>query len=128
MTARLGVGFFLVLAMPSLALAQQGGANHPAAAQTVADARKVVQLIASDPAKTKLYCELLKISDQIDAAAKNDRNKVDELTTHAYDVAFQLGPEYVALMKSTDFVDHSSDEGKALTVVLAPLDKLCGAK
>jgi hypothetical protein len=47
-----------------------------------ADAQKVVSIISGDKAKTQVYCQIAKISQQVDQAAREkDRKKAEELTS-----------------------------------------------
>ena len=56
------------LAIPALAHAQQSGPQPKK--PTKADAQNVVQIIISDKVKTQAYCDLAKLEDQVEAAAK----------------------------------------------------------
>jgi hypothetical protein len=115
------VAVLAIAAIPTCALAQ--GAPPKA---TKADAQKVVNMISSDKAKTKTYCDIAKLGDQIgEADAKKDTKKVDELSKQMDDMGAKLGPEYIALMDSLQDVDPASKDGKEIGAVLDGLDKLC---
>lgn len=95
---------------------------------TKAAAAKVVQIVSADKAKTKSYCDMVALGDELDAAAqKKDDKKLDELSQKADDLAQKVGPEYVALMTGLDDVDPDSKDGKEIGAVLEGLDKLCDA-
>ena len=115
------------VAMPLTAAAQQPAANAPK--PTKAAAQKVVQIVSADKAKTKTYCDLIALGEQIDAAAqKKDEKKMDELSQKADTMTATLGPEYVALMDGLDDMDPSSKEGQEIGNTLEALDKLCDGK
>lgn len=118
------------VAMPLAAAAQQPAKPGPAAPKpTKAAAQKVVQIVGADKAKTKTYCDLIALGEQIDAAAqKKDEKKMDELSQKADTMAAAIGPEYVALMDGLDAIDPSSKEGQDIGNTLEALDKLCDAK
>lgn len=120
-------------AQPKQAPAQpkQAPAQQPPAAPkpTKAAAQKVVQIVTKDKAKTKLYCDIAALSDQIDAAAqKKDEKKLDELSQKADEMGTKIGPEYIALMDGLQDLDPESKEGKEIGTVLEGLDKLCTQK
>lgn len=117
-------------AQPKQAPAQpkQAPAQQPPAATkpTKAAAQKVVQIVTKDKAKTKLYCDIAALSDQIDdAAQKKDEKKLDELSQKADEMGTKIGPEYIALMDGLQDMDPESKEGKEIGAVLEGLDKLC---
>jgi hypothetical protein len=117
-------------AQPKQAPAQskQAPAQQPPAAPkpTKAAAQKVVQIVTKDKAKTKLYCDIAALSDQIDAAAqKKDEKKLDELSQKADEMGTKIGPEYIALMDGLQDMDPESKDGKEIGAVLEGLDKLC---
>jgi hypothetical protein len=66
-----------VTAMSALARAQSGGPQPNLAKPTKADVQNVVQLITTAKAKTRAYCDLAKLCNQIEAAEqKNDTDAV----------------------------------------------------
>jgi len=94
---------------------------------TKADAQRVVKMISSDKAKTKIYCDMSKIGQEIDQAdQKKDTKKVDELSQKMDDMSKQLGPEYVSLMDGLQAMNADSKEAQDIGDVLDGLDKLCG--
>jgi hypothetical protein len=103
------VAVMALFALPVCALAQQ----QPKAAPkpTKAAAEKVVAIIKGDKAKTKLYCDISALGEQIDAAAeKKDEKKIDELSQKADDLGTKIGPEYVALMDGLQEMDPKSKD------------------
>ena len=91
-----------------------------------ADAEKVVTII-SDKAKIQTYCDIGKLSEQIDQAfQKNDNKMVDELSEKIDKLEETLGPEYVALMDKFQDIDPEKDKlGAEIMSVFGALDRLC---
>jgi hypothetical protein len=112
----------VIAAIPAIAHAQK----PPKA--TKADVQKVVQLITSDKAKTKAYCDLAKLEQEITKLdEKKDAKKIADLNKQLDAIGQKLGPEYGKLMDSMQDVDPDSAEGKELATAFEPLDKLCKA-
>ena len=99
----------------------------PAAPVTTADsAQRVVKIISGDKVKTQTYCDIGKLSSQVeDAEQKKDLNKIDELNKKMDELATKLGTEYVALMTRIEDMDPNSKEALEVGSALATLDKLC---
>jgi hypothetical protein len=111
-----------IVAVPLCAQAQQKGTPKV----NKADAQKVISMIKGDKAKTKLYCDISALGEQIDAAAqKKDEKKVDELSQRADDLGTKIGPEYVALMDGLQEMDPNAKDGQEIGAMLEDLDKLC---
>ena len=124
-----GAAIVMAMAMPLSAPAQQPAAAPKPPKPTKAAAEKLVQIVSTDKAKTKSYCDIVALGEELDAAAqKKDDKKLDELSQKADDLAQKVGPEYVALMNGLDDVDPDSKDGKEIGAVLEGLDKLCDAK
>ncbi len=116
------VAALLLTALPALAQP-----SKLAAKATKADAEKVVKAISADKAKTKIYCDMAKLGDQIDQAdQKKDLKKVEELSKQMDAMSEKLGPEYVSLMTRMQDMDPNSKDGKEIGTVMEELDKLCG--
>ncbi len=113
----------LVVALPICAQAQQ---PPKAAKVTSADAQRVVKTISDDKTKTQAYCDMTKLSDQIEQAQqKHDDKAADALAQKADDLAAKLGPDWDKLMSGLQDVDESSKEGQAIAAAMQGLDKLC---
>ncbi len=94
MTRPLTVEILLISTVPLFAQGQQ-----PNVAKLKADAQKVVSIISGDKAKTQTYCQIAKIGEQVDQAAREkDRKKAEELVQKINELEKQLGPEYLALV------------------------------
>ena len=94
---------------------------------TKGDAQKVAKIITSDKAKVQTYCEINKVSDEMNQVyRKNDKKTLDELSQKIERLEKILGPEYVALMDGLQKL--GSENSKRVTDILlqfAPLDRLC---
>ena len=124
MKLKLLAAIAVVVALPLCAQAQP----KPAAAKaTKADAQRVVQSISADKAKTQKYCELAKLSEQMDEAdKKKDTKKLEALEKQADVLTAALGPDYSKLMEGMQSLNAESKEGKEIGAVMEGLDKLCG--
>ena len=135
MKLKLIVATLVVAAMPMCAQAQAPNPPKPskpakaapsATVSKVAAAQRVVKTISGDKTKTETYCDIGKLSEQIEEAEqKNDMKKIDELNKKMDELATKLGPEYVALMGQLEDIDPSSKEGQDISSALGGLDKLC---
>ena len=94
-SVKIFAAILLIAAVPAYAQAQ----SRSTPKVTKGDAQKVATIIRSDKAKTQTYCEINKVSDQMNQAyGKNDKKTVDELSQKIERLEKILGPEYVALM------------------------------
>ena len=120
MNRRFIVAVLLVVAVPVCVQAQNPKVS-------MGDAQKVVTIIRSDKAKTKTYCEINKISDQMNQAyGKNDKKTVDELSQKIDRLEKILGPDYVALMDGLQKLGPENKKRVAeFMSILGALDKLC---
>lgn len=133
MSLKYFVAVLAIAALPVGAQAQQKAPPAPsqpapaaAPKPTKAAAQKVIQIINADKAKTKLYCDIAALSEQIDAASqKKDDKKVDELAQQAEDMGGKIGPEFVALMDGLQDMNPDSKEAEEIGNMLEALDKLC---
>jgi hypothetical protein len=116
------VVIFAIVAVPLCAQAQQTGTPKV----TKADAQKVIQIVSGDKAKSKIYCDIAALGDQIEQAAeKKDEKKVEALSEKVDDMSGKIGPEYVTLMDGLQELDPDSKDGKEIGTMLEALDKLC---
>ena len=123
MNLRLIVTILVIAAAPVCAQAQK-----PTPAKvTKADAQKVLKIISSDKAKTRIYCQMAKLSAQMEQANETgDSKKFDKLFQRIYELGKQLGPEYAALVDGLQDIDPQSEVGQAISSTLDALDNLCG--
>jgi hypothetical protein len=126
MNLKLIAAVSLLFTASAFAQGQMGGAAPEGPTPTKADVQKVVQIISGDQSKSKLYCDLAKLTDQVmEADAKNDTKKIDELNKQIEALEPKLGAEYMNLMERLQQMDPSSKEGQDLSAEFQPLDKLC---
>ena len=123
MNLKLSVAILLIAAVPAYAQAQ----NRTIPKVTKSDAHKVATIIRSDKAKTQTYCEINKVSDQMNQAyGKNDKKTVDELSQKIERLEKILGPEYIALMDGLQTLGPENKKRIAeIMVQFAALDSLC---
>ena len=118
MKLKLIAAVIVLAAMPALAQAQDKKATN-------ADAQKVVKLIKVDKGKVKIYCDMGKLNEQIEAAdKKKDTKTVDALSDKLDAMSKQLGPEYVSLQNGMEGLGDK--EVQAIGDTLGELDDLCG--
>jgi 5'-3' exonuclease len=123
MNLKLNVAILLIAAVPAYAQAQ----NRTIPKVTKSDAHKVATIIRSDKAKTQTYCEINKVSDQMNQAyGRNDKKTVDELSQKIERLEKILGPEYIALMDGLQKLGPENKKRIAeIMVQFAALDRLC---
>ena len=123
MDLKLNVAILFIAAVPAYAQAQ----NRTIPKVTKSDAHKVATIIRSDKAKTQTYCEINKVSDQMNQAyGKNDKKTVDELSQKIERLEKILGPEYVALMDGLQKLGPENSKRVAeILLLFAALDRLC---
>ena len=94
---------------------------------TKADAQKVLKIISGDRAKTRIYCQMAKLGDQLEQAnEKGDSKKFDALFQRMHELGKKLGPEYAALVDGLQDIDPESEVGQEISSTLEALDNLCG--
>ena len=117
------VAILLIAAVPAYALAQ----SRSTPKVTKGDAQKVATIIRSDKAKTQTYCEINKVSEQMNQAyGKNDKKRLDDLSQKIERLEKILGPEYIALMDGLQKL--GPENGKRVAEIIsqfASLDRLC---
>jgi hypothetical protein len=120
---RLIVTILVIVAAPICVQAQK-----PTPAKvTKADAQKVLKIISSGKAKTRIYCEMAKLGDQMEQANETgDAKKFDRLFQRIYELGKKLGPEYAALIDGIQDTDPESEVGQEISSTLDALDNLCG--
>jgi hypothetical protein len=90
------------------------------------DAQKVVTIISGDKAKTQAYCDIRKLSEQIEeASAKKDSKTVEELSLKIETLEKALGPEYVELVDGLPDILGNDLLGAEFMAAIASLDGLC---
>jgi hypothetical protein len=113
-----------ILAIATVSVCAQ--AQSPSDAKvTKADAQKVINIISGDKTKTRIYCDIAKLGDQIERADQNDAKKTDDLYRRMDELGTKLGPEYVTLMDGLEEMDPNSPDGQEINSMLETLEKLC---
>ena len=123
MNLRLMATILVIAAAPVCAQAQK-----PTPAKvTKADAQKVLKIISSDKAKTRIYCQMAEFGHQMEQATETgDSKKFDELFQKMYQFGKKLGPEYAALIDGLQDIDPEFEVGQEISSTLDALDNLCG--
>jgi wobble nucleotide-excising tRNase len=122
-SVKIFVAILVIAAVPTYVQAQ----SRSTPKVTKGDAQKVATIIRSDKAKTQTYCEINKISDQMNQAyGKNDKKTVDELSQKIDRLEKILGSEYIALMDGLQKLGPENKKRVAEIVLqFAALDRLC---
>jgi len=121
MKATLMVATFIISGVPVYAQDQD-----PSIVKLEVDAQKVVKIIVGDKLKTKAYCEITDLGEQIDEAnQEQDADKAVELSQKINGLQKKLGPEFVALADDLKSVDPNSKDGQEIGSILERLDDLC---
>src|SRR5512132_3897318 len=116
---KLIVAILLIAAVPVCAQAQNSRISKD-------DAQRVVTIISGDKTKTQTYCDILRLSQQIEQAyEKNDRKMVDELSQKTDTLKKTLGPEFLALVDGLQDIDPESEVGQEIMSIFGALDGLC---
>jgi uncharacterized protein YlxW (UPF0749 family) len=117
------VAILLIAAVPAYAQAQ----TRSTPKVTKGDAQKVLKIIRSDKAKTQTYCEINKVSDQMNEVyGKNDKKTLDELSQKIDRLEKILGPEYIALMDGLQKLGPENKKRVAeIMLQFSALDRLC---
>jgi DUF1680 family protein len=117
------VAILLIAAVPAYAQAQTRSTPNV----TKGDAQKVAKIITSDKAKVQTYCEINKVSEEMNRVyGKNDKKRLDELSQKIERLEKILGPEYVALMDGLQkLAPENSKRAAEILLQFAALDRLC---
>jgi wobble nucleotide-excising tRNase len=115
------VAILLIAAVPAYSQTQSRSTPK------TSDAQRVAKIIRSDKAKIQTYCEINKVSDEMNQAyGKNDKKRVDELSQKIERLEKILGPEYVALMDGLQKLGPENKKRVAdIMLQFAALDRLC---
>jgi len=122
------IAIVAIAAVPLCAHAQlRGDPDTPM--PTKADAERVVWIVSSDENKTKGFCEIATLDEQIEEAAKRkDMKKVKELSDRITELRQKIGPEFVQLMDGMEQLDLRTKDGQEVSAALEPLDRRCAKK
>jgi hypothetical protein len=120
MNLKVVVAILLIAAVPAFAQAQKPRVTKD-------DAQKVMTIISGDKAKTQNYCEIQKLTQQMEQAyEKNDSKTADELSEKIDTLEDTLGPEYAELINGLQDIDPERDKlGTEIMSMFEALDRLC---
>jgi hypothetical protein len=108
------------LPMPVYAQGQQ-----PDIVKLKADAQNTFNIISSDKLKTRVFCEMADLGNQLDEADRvHDTKKTEEVSQKLDELERKL-PEYTALVGDLMDVDPNSQDGRDVGSIILKLDELC---
>jgi hypothetical protein len=94
-------------------------------AKLKADARNTVGIIGGDRAKTRRYCQIVDLTEELDQAIeKKNKKKAKALAAEVVQLQKQL-PEYVALSNILEHVDLKSPDGREIALMIQSLTQTC---
>ena len=90
-----------------------------------ADARNTVGIIGGDRAKTRRYCQIVDLAEELNQAIeKKNKKKAKALAAEVVQLQKQL-PEYVALSNILEHVDLKSPDGREIALMIQSLTQTC---
>ena len=115
MILKLAVAVSLSITLPVIAFAQKQSPTNTAPKPTIAQVRKLVQMISSNKDKLKVYCDLNQLDKQLEEAEqRRDSYALEALNAKADSLERQISPEYTKVMDGLEEVDRNSAEGKQI--------------
>ena len=116
------VAIFALSTSPLCAQLQQ-----KSVAELKADARNLVGIIGSDKTKTRTYCQINELTEQLDQAVENnDTKKAKALAEKIAKLTKKMGPGFAALLDIERQVDLKSQDGQEIAAIVASLGESCG--
>jgi hypothetical protein len=89
------------------------------------DARNTVGIIGGDKAKTRKYCQIVDLREELDQAIdKKNKKKAKVLAQEVVRLQTQL-PEFVALSNVLEHVDLKSPDGREIALIIQSLGQSC---
>jgi hypothetical protein len=126
MILKLVVAVTLSITVPVIALAQKQSPTKTAPKPTIAQVRKLVQVISSNKAKLKAHCDANQLDEQIaEAERRKDSHALEALNAKADGLERQISPEYTKVMDGLEEVDPNSAEGKQIAAAINTPMKQC---
>ena len=116
-----GLGVVAILAISAALMYAQ--AKQPSADTLKAEARNFVKIISGDKRKSRTYCKIVELNDQIDE--KEDPVEARKLAQKRNKLEEKLGRKHVAFVASLMHIDKDSRDYREIASVLERLDKLC---
>ena len=94
-------------------------------AKLKADARNTVGIIGGDKAKTRRYCQIVDLAEELSQAIeKKNKKKAKALAEEVVQLQKQL-PEYVALSNILEHIDLKSPDGREIALMIQSLTQTC---
>ena len=94
-------------------------------AKLKADARNTVGIIGGDRAKTRRYCQIVDLAEELNQAIeKKNKKKAKALAAEVVQLQKQL-PEYVVLSNILEHVDLKSSDGREVALIIQSLIQSC---
>ena len=98
MTLKLVVAVSLSITLPVIAFAQKQSPTSTAPRPTIAQVRKLVQMISSNKDKLKVYCDFHQLDKQLEEAEqRKDSHALEALNAQADSLERKISPEYTSL-------------------------------
>jgi hypothetical protein len=117
----LGVGAILTIS----AAPMYSEARQPSADTLKAEARSFVKIISGDKRKSRTYCKIVELNDQIDE--KEDPIDARKLKKKRDKLEEKIFRKYSALVAGLMNIDKDSRDYRAIASILEPLDRFCTA-
>ena len=90
------------------------------------DARNLVGIIGSDKTKTRTYCQIYDLSEQLlQTVQEKDIKKAKALAEKIAGLNKKMGPEFAALIDIEKQVDLDSQDGQEIASIVATLGESC---
>jgi hypothetical protein len=126
MTPKILVAVGLAITVPGIAFAQKQSPTNTVPKPSIAQVRTLVQMISSNKAKLKIYCDLNQLDEQLEEAERQkDRETLEALNAKADNLERQISPDYTKVMDSLEIIDPNSAEGKQFAALIGTLTKQC---
>ena len=114
-------GMFVISTVPLYAQRQQQNVS-----KLKEDARNLVGIIGSDKTKTRTYCQIYDLSEQLlQTVQEKDIKKAKALAEKIAGLNKKMGPEFAALIDIEKQVDLDSQDGQEIASIVATLGESC---
>jgi hypothetical protein len=114
-----------ILAIYALPMPVYAQGQQPDIVKLKADAQNTFNIISSDKLKTRVFCEMADLGNQLDEADRvHDTKKTEEVSQKLDELERKL-PEYTALVGDLMDVDPNSQDGRDVGSIILKLDEVC---
>ncbi len=115
-----------IVGHPVSAYAQKQSPTKTVPNATIAQARKLVQMISGNKDKLKVYCDLNQLDKQLqEAEQRKDSQALEVLNARADSLERKISPEYTQVMDGLELLDPNSADGKQAAAAIDTLTKQC---